>query len=255
MRRREISLFLGLVLVLFLFSPPGRGLFLRVSKPIMTILVQAGQTTIAVPARFFASLSDINTLIRENEELTKKVRQLEAERAFLVEKERENEILREQFKFLQNQHLNMIAANVIGRFVDLQYLILDRGNQDGIRQGQVVLYQGWLVGKIVEVNPTTSKVALVSNPSLVVPVISQETRQAGLVKGELGYGLIMEEVPKEKPLQVGENVVTSGLGGEFPKGLLVGQIQKVISSSADLFQKASLSSIDLRKLEIVFVTY
>jgi len=255
MKKREVSLFLGLVLVLFLFSPPGRGLFLRVSKPVMTILVRAGQVTIAIPSRFFTSLSDINKLIRENEELTKKVRQLEAERAFLVEKERENEVLREQFKFLQNQRLKVIAAHVIGRFVNLQYIILDRGSQDGIRPGQIVLYQGWLVGKIVEVNPTTSKVALVSNPSLVVPVISQETRQAGLVKGELGYGLIMEEVPKEKPLQVGENVVTSGLGGEFPKGLLVGQIQKVISSSADLFQKASLSSIDLRKLEIVFVTY
>jgi rod shape-determining protein MreC len=117
-----------------------------------------------------------------------------------------------------------------------------------------VVSEDILIGYLAEVNLTSSRVSLITNPNSAVPVLMQESRASGLVRGAIGYGLVLEDVTKDSPLKEGENIITSGLGGQYPRGLLVGKLEKVISSPADLFQKASVKMlIEIEKLERVFV--
>jgi rod shape-determining protein MreC len=254
MRKRYIFFLLLIVLVLspFIYTP-SKNLFLFISSPFLVVLEKTG----SVFENFFATIRSIKDLTKEVEEREIEVRKLQSEKAELIEKEKENEVLKRQLGFLEsNKNLNLLPAYVIGRAPNsfLQYLIVNKGERDGVLKGQIVVSEGILLGKIEEVNLSTSKVFLITNPTQAVPASTQESRASGLVRGELGYGLILEDLPKEIPLSVGENVITSGLGGDFPKGFLIGQIEKVISSPADLFQKASLKPfLDYSKLEIVFI--
>lgn len=258
MKKRSALIFLGLILILMLlFLKPARNLFLFISTPFLNILEKAGSLIISKPANFFEAIASIKDLNLENERLHDEVRKLESEKADLIEQGKENEILKKQLGFVEeSKDLNLLPAYIIGRAPNsfLQYLILNKGEKDGVKVGQTVISEGLLVGKIIEVSSSTSKVFLITNPTGAVPALTQETRGSGLAKGEVGYGLVLEDVPKDINIAQGENVLTSGLGGDYPKGLLIGKIEKIISSSADIFQKASLKILtDFSKLEIVFV--
>jgi len=247
------------ILIVLIASPfiyrPAKDAFLFISKPFLFVFEKSGSLLISSPLNFLETIWDVRNLASKNEQLTKEVARLESEKAELVETKRENELLKKQLGFAQeNKQLKLIPASIIGRAPDLQYLILNQGSMDGVKLDQVVISEGLLVGKIVEVNFSTSKVFLVTNPTSAVPALTQESRAAGLVRGELGYGLLIEDLPKDINLQKGENVITSGLGGDYPKGLLIGKIEEVVSSPADIFQKASLKPLlDFSKLEMVFV--
>jgi rod shape-determining protein MreC len=254
MRKRYIFFLLLIILVIspFIYSP-AKNLFLFISSPFLVVLEKTG----SVFEDFFSTIRSIKDLTKKLEEQEKEIRILQSEKAGLIEEAKENETLKKQLGFLEsNKNLNLLPAYVIGRTPNsfLQYLIINKGEKDGVSKGQIVVSEGILVGRIEEVNISTSKVFLITNPTQAVPASTQESRASGLVKGELGYGLVLEDIPKETSLSIGENVITSGLGGDFPKGFLIGQIEKVISSPADLFQKASLKPfLDYSKLEIVFV--
>ena len=254
MKKRYIFFILLVLLVLspFIYTP-SKNLFLFLSKPFLTVFEKTGSFF----ENFFETATNIKNLATENERLLSQIRKLESEKAALLEKERENEILKKQLGFMEtNKGFNLLPAYIIGRAPNsfFQYLILNRGERDGLKVGQVAISEGLLLGKITEVSLSTSKVFLIVNPTSAVPAITQESRASGLVKGEVGYGLVLEDLPKEITLKEGENVITSGLGGEYPKGLLIGKIEKITSPPADLFQKASLKPlIDFSKLEIVFV--
>lgn len=256
MRKRFIYIIFVLLFILFsLVYKPAKDGFLFISRPFLIFFNKTGSLLISSPIHFFETLKDINNLSLKNEQLMNEIRKLESEKAALIEVERENQILRRQLDFVkENKQWSLIPAYIIGQAPDLQYLILDKGSQDGVKNGQTVIFEGWLVGKIIEVNPSTSKVFLIINPTSAVPAVTQESRALGLVKGELGYGLTLEDVSKDIPLKKDENVITSGLGGDYPKGLLIGKIKEITSLPADLFQKASLGSLlDFSKLEMVFI--
>jgi len=228
---------------------------MSVSKIPLGVFNKLGDRIISGSSLFLSTLSDVHDLALQNERLSLKVKQLEAENAQLKELKKENEVLKKEIGFVkENKEAKLIPSYVIGRTPDLRYLILDQGSRKGIKKGQAVISEGLLVGKIAEVNPLTSKVLLITNPISAVPAITQESRVSGLVKGEIGYGLIMEDLPKETPLVPGENVVTSAIGGDYPKGLLIGKIKETISSPADIFQSASLTPLlNFEKVELVFI--
>lgn len=254
MKKRYI---LFLVLACFVILPfvyrPTQNIFLFLSKPFLIAAEETGYFF----ENLFKIVRSIKNLAAENERLLAEIRRLESEKAGSIETERENEILKKQLGFLEsNKGLNLLPTAVIGRSptTSVQYLILNRGEKDGLKQGMVVISEGLLLGKIIEVNFTTSKLSLITNPVQAVPALTQESRAQGIVKGEIGYGLVLEDIPKESELKERENIITSGLGGDFPKGLLIGQLEKIISTPADLFQRASLKTlVDFSKLEMVFV--
>ncbi|MCX6806617.1 MAG: rod shape-determining protein MreC [Candidatus Berkelbacteria bacterium] len=256
-KRYTLIIVLFLVVFLIIIYGPVKNVFLIISNPFLNFFEKASVLIISKPADFFRTIKNVNNLASENQGLQRKINDLEAEKAGLKEKEKENEILKRQLNFVENtKGMNLLGANVIGRSPNnfSHYLIINRGEKDGLKIGQAVISEGLLLGKISEVNFNTSKVFLVTNPTGAVPALTQDSRAAGLIKGEIGYGLVLEDLPKDILIFEGENIITSGLGGEYPKGLLIGKLEKVISSTADVFQRASIKSlVDYGKLEIVFI--
>ncbi len=205
---------------------------------------------------FFSTISSVGDLQKKNDDLEEQVGQLNSEIAKLKEFEVENKVLREQLGFVQKSDYKLIPAEVIGREPEnfFQYLIVAKGEKEGIKKGMFILSSGYLVGKITEVYSHSSKLMLITNPESNVGALIQDSRATGIVKGELGGGLVIDMIPQNEVIRVGDTVCTSGLGGDYPKGLLLGSIESIKSKPDELFQKADLNSqIDFKKLEIVFI--
>lgn len=207
-------------------------------------------------ADFFKTISSISELREENGRLSEENLKLQSELFGLKEVEHENKILSENLGFFKEQkELKLIPAKIILRSpTDFsRYLTINKGSEDGVREGAAVLSSGFMIGTVSSKTAKTSQFFTLSDVSSSVPIVFQESRGTGLLKGSL-KGLVAENVPLDIPVKEGEAVVTSGLGGEVPAGIPIGQAGKVISKEGEIFQKIEVSTpISFSKLEIVFV--
>jgi rod shape-determining protein MreC len=111
-----------------------------------------------------------------------------------------------------------------------------------------------LVGRIAQVGPRTAKVELLTDPDSSVAALLQTSRVTGLVVGQPDGTLRMEYIPQEENIDVGDIVLTSGLGGVMPKGLVIGQVTEVQKLDYALFQTAIVRpAIDFSRLELLLV--
>lgn len=202
-------------------------------------------------------LGSIGSLKKENENLRIRNSDLEAENAHLSDLERENAILREQLELLPRDKYALVAATVLsmdeaGRGT---WIEIDKGEKDGIKGGMaVIVSRSILVGKVESVYPSRSRVILLSNPKSAVNVASAQTGAKGVLRGEYGLGMVMDMVLQTDVLNKGDSIVTSGIGSEIPRGLLIGGVQQVAPSDDHLFQRAAISSpVRFSALEHVFV--
>jgi rod shape-determining protein MreC len=123
-----------------------------------------------------------------------------------------------------------------------------------VRRNLPVVAPDGLVGRIVEITPHASKVQLVTDPLSAVGGLLQRTRVTGIVSGNLGAGTRMTYLPLLADVAAGDEVLTSGMGGVFPKGIPIGRITAVERRSGALFQEAAIQpSVDLGRLEEVLV--
>jgi rod shape-determining protein MreC len=106
------------------------------------------------------------------------------------------------------------------------------------------------------VNSDTAKVILLTDSNFEMSGIIQESRASGLIKGQIGSGLTMETISKDKEVKTGNMVVTSNLEPEIPEGLLIGRVTEIGTESGGLFQKASITPLanldDIRNVVLVF---
>ncbi len=202
-------------------------------------------------------VSSIGQLKKENENLIKENRRLLSEKSGLEEERRENEILRKELSLLPREKFNLEGAVVLSQdpYGQGDWIEIGRGKTSGIEEEMpVIVDSGVLVGKIDEVYPTTSKVALLNNTGSVINAIDSKTNSKGVVRGEYGLGIIMDMVLQSEGLNKGDEVVTSGIGKNYPRGLLIGRIEEIGSSPDRLFQRAIISpSVDFSNLQFVFV--
>ncbi len=260
--KKGIYFFIIIILVVFLIIflhrigilAPVESLVYKVSAPIQYDLIKTGNKI----SDFFKAFSIALSLEKENQKLKDKVKELEVEIAFLKELETENKVLREQLGFSRREDFKLLPAEVIGVEPEnfLKYLIVNKGKNNGIKKGMVVISgKGLLVGRVTEVFNTSSKVFLITDPLSAISAMVQNSRAQGIVKGQIGYqSMIMEMIPKNEEIKVGDLIITSGLGEDFPKGLVFGEVTEVFNKPNELFQKATLvSPIDFKKLETVFL--
>ncbi|EKE18453.1 MAG: hypothetical protein ACD_9C00333G0001 [uncultured bacterium] len=202
-------------------------------------------------------LGSIGQLKDENEKLIKEKQELLAKNAMLSEMENENRILREQLNLVPRERFEMLAANIVSQDPNGMgnWIEIDRGSNDGISEGMsVIVSRGILLGKIQEVSAKSSKILLLTNSKSAVNVMTSKNGTKGIVKGEYGLGIIFDMVLQTDSIQIGDDVVTSGIGGEFPRGLFIGVIQEIHNSDDNLFQQAVISSpVQVPKLQMVFV--
>lgn len=151
-----------------------------------------------------------------------------------------------------------VLASVIALSSDpgIQSIIIDRGSNDHIKLGQVVVAErGSVVGKIVALHQNQSTVLLITDrQSVVAARVQNQPQSPGVVKGERGLALQMEFIPKNDSVKSGQTVVTSGTESLIPPDILIGSISSVASRSGDLFQQAIVTpSAPLERLRVVAV--
>ncbi len=204
---------------------------------------------------------DIGELRRRNEDLQSLADRLMIENVRLKEIESENEALRRLLGFTQaNPTHSYKAAEVKGRVIGrdpsnfLSYLIIDTGSQQGIEKGMPEATERGLVGRITDVGSNWAKVMLIIDPSSSVNALIQSSRATGVVEGQVGGSLLMKYIPQEDTVNVNDIVLTSGLGGNFPKKLIIGQVTAVHRRDIEMFQQADIRpTADFNNLEIVLV--
>lgn len=209
------------------------------------------------------STGDFVHLVTSVRELNSELDQLRRENATLRTKlseddelRHENEVLRRQLGFGETATRRLVPAQVVGYQPDSfhQYLLIGRGSREGVEVGMAVVSEGVLVGKISEVSVSTAKVFLVIDPEFKVNGLDQETRATGTVKGQLGTGLIMDKIAQSDAIHPGDTIITSGLGGELPKGIIIGRVESINQSDNAIFQTAQIASVlKFNRLELVFV--
>jgi rod shape-determining protein MreC len=174
----------------------------------------------------------------ENERLRQKIVELEQERNRFLEAEATNRRLQQLLGFRSHLPVTGITATVIAASASSWFksCLLDKGNADGIRKGMAVVTPLGALGKVIDVTPRTAKVLLLTDPNSGVDVVVQRTRARGIVSGSLENGPIMKYVKFSEDVQVGDRLLTSGLDGVFPKGMMVATVTTVRKQSQGLFQ-------------------
>jgi len=210
--------------------------------------------------KFFSFVSSINKLEDERNKLEEENQELLGQIAQLEGIAQENELLRRQIGLPQSESEELILANIIGQDASnlRKYFLINKGTKDGLELGSVVIAAGnLLVGRVTEVTDFFAKVQSItdSNSRVNAFISAQDGSEiTGLVKGEQGLNLIIDLLPQGEVVKQGQLIITSGLAGLFPAGLLIGQIEKVISSDVQISQMAELKpAVNFEKLRRVFV--
>ena len=229
------------------------GWFVQLTAPIVQTAVRGGSAIFHV-GDFFESQKSLRL---KNSELQAENEKLQSENTRLAEVDHENEALRKQLGFRERSKFTLAPAFVIGYDPNSfnEFMTIDKGSNDGIAVNDpVVADSGALIGRINSVTARSAQVMLIIDPNSVIDSEIQESRAAGLVTGDHGLGLIMSKILQEQAVVTGDKVITTGLGGIFPKGLLVGEVKDVHTSQNQLFQEARVMPVvTFRDLEIVFV--
>ena len=207
------------------------------------------------------NLRNYRSLQRRLTELERIVESLSVENLRLQEVERENQRLRELLQFAETRPSfelqgGQIIARVIGQNATnfLNVAMIDLGSRHGIKVGMPVVNEQGLVGRISEVTSTTSKILLITDPSSTVNAILQASRLTGVISGTPGSHPVIGFLPQGTEIGVGEVVLTSGMGGAFPKGIHIGQVVEVRQRDVNVFQEAVVRpTVNFGQLEEVMV--
>lgn len=168
----------------------------------------------------------------------------------------ENMRLRKLLDVKESLKLPTLTAQIIGRDPSLWFrtLTIDRGTRDGIEKGMPVITVEGVVGQILETSRSTSKVLLAHDPNSAVNTLIQKNRVQGIVKGEGSQSYKMHYILKNAVVEEGDLIVTSGLGGSFPKGIPVGTVSSVTKSKRGMFQNITVTpSVNFTQLEYLIV--
>ena len=230
-----------------------RGAAATVAEPVQSLMTRAGTGL----HDFLGALTSFGDAAGENHRLQSRVavleRQLALQRGLVVT----NQQLTESLGLRDSLHLHVVAATVIARDPERlsQAVTIDSGTRQGIRRGMSVLGQRGLIGKVVSVQANSSQVRLISDPTLPVNVEVAFNHLAGTL-GATGDRRAVQLLgaPTDVKLQAGEIVVTSGLGGNFPRGLPVAELVSFKYQPYAVAQTAAATPLDaLPRLEYVLV--
>mgnify|MGYP001768904877 CR=1 FL=1 len=236
---------------------PARGVAARLTLPVQSALSRLGSGV----RNAFSSVSDLATLRDRNAELEKAVAGLTIENLRLREVEAENLRLRKLLDFAKTRSsYDYKGGQIVGRVVSsdpgnlVQSILIDLGSKDGIAPGMPVVTERGLVGRVTDVYTNSSRILLITDSDSSVNALLQNTRMRGLLHGRANQPTVMDYLPPDQPVLVGDIVVTSGEGGRFPAGIPIGQVVEVEQNDVEMFQRAIVrTTVDFNSLETVLV--
>ena len=212
-------------------------------------------------SEFTGSVEDIQNLQTENVSLREEVEKLRAENLNASEALSENQRLRALLGYKQSAtQFDLVAASIIGRESATwsSVVMINRGTLDGVADNMAVVTELGLVGHVIEAGLNTSKVQLILDPRSSVGTLIQrpESRVAGIVEGDINNPNApkMVNIPKDADVKVDDMIVTSGFGGTYPKGLIVGKIKEMHNDEGGLLKHGIVATtVNFEKLEDVAV--
>ena len=219
---------------------------------------RALDSTTGATSYVLGSFQETRNLREENAALRRDVGRLHQEVVSLRGARIENRTLREQLGYAQTtSEWNLLPAQVIGRDPTnlLEAIIIDRGSSAGLEKGMVVVTPLGVVGKVTRVASHWSKVQLITSPSMAVNAVVQggPRRTFGIVYGTPD-GLQMRYILQTEELNEQDLIVTSGMGGGFPKDFVLGKVTVVQQEDHEVFQTAVIEPlVDFSQLEHVMV--
>jgi len=213
------------------------------------------------------TVADINALRDQVKQLQSQVVELNITRVRVRELENENTLLRQQLAYRQaNPDFDILGAAVLQRNPDLarvvgqdpsnlaRYIIIDQGSAEGVKAGMPVVTPQGLVGRITATGTHWAKALLITDATSAVNAVVQSTRATGIVQGNVNGNLTIKYLPQGEAVKIGDLILTSGMGGGFPKRLVIGQVTSVRKHDIELFQEADIQpSVDFARLEFVLV--
>jgi rod shape-determining protein MreC len=206
---------------------------------------------------FFAAPRDITALRQRNAELEAEVSRLQGQIIDLQQKVSEAEILAALVDFSRaSPESTYKGAAVVGRDPSpfLHYIIINRGSNDGILRGMPVVTNQGLIGRVDAVIADAARVQLITDPASAINVRLQNADTDAALIGSVTGDLTLDMISQDVTVEVGDVALTSGLGGNYPPDLIVGQVISVRKRDYELFQQASIQpAVDFARLEIVLV--
>ncbi len=149
-----------------------------------------------------------------------------------------------------------LTAEIVGKDPSLWFrtLTINRGSSDGVQKGMPVVTVEGVVGQVLTSSPNYSKVLLATDPNSAIDVTTQKTRVHGIVKGLGREAFGLHYVLKSAEVEKGDYVLTSGFGGVFPKGLMLGTVSDIKKSRRGMFQNIEIEpAVDFSQLEHLII--
>jgi rod shape-determining protein MreC len=199
---------------------------------------------------------DLVGVRKENIQLQRQLAQYESQRARLFELEAENDRLSDLLGLREAMQAPAVAANVIGGDAGglRRTLVLSEGARNGLKRDMPVVSTGGVVGRLIMVSPNASRVLLINDHNSAMDAFDQRSQARGIVAGVVDDGLMMKYVDRSEDIKAGDTIVSAGVDGIFPRGLLVGRVARVSQEGPGLFLNVEVSpAVDFRKLEQVLV--
>jgi rod shape-determining protein MreC len=206
---------------------------------------------------YINSPQDTARLRQRNVDLEAEVSRLQSEIIDLKQQLAETRVLSALVDFARVRPENRyVAAAVIGRDPNpfVKYVIINRGSDDSLRRGMPVVTQQGLVGRVAAVTAGAARVQLITDPASAVNVRLEPSRAQATLQGSVTSEISLDMIPLSASIQNGDLVLTSGLGGNYPADILIGQVTSVRRRETDLFQSAAVQPVvDFNNLEIVLI--
>jgi rod shape-determining protein MreC len=212
-------------------------------------------------APFYAlshQIKQLRGVYQENKKLQLKVMELTLENSQLQEEHLENSRLRALLEFRSGLGYQVIPAEVVAAEPNRPggggLVLINKGREEGIKRNMPVLNLYGLVGRIAEVFPYRATVQLMSDPDFRVSALDQRSRVCGIIKPSPGQSLLLklDNIPLGEDVQIGDEVVSAGLGGIFPAGIKIGIVSNIEEGA---LRQASPYSGIFKEIEVIPSVY
>ena len=195
-------------------------------------------------------------ILNDNLRLKKEISRSKSDSIRVNELQLENERLKKLLSLKDSYQFKTVAARVIARDPDnwSTGIIINKGSRQGIMPGNLVINDEGLVGRIIEVSTSASKIMLVNDPDSAVGAFIQRTREEGLALGTLLGGLVMRYLEKDSDIKAGDMVLASGINQDLPPGVLIGTVEALKDEDQGLGKNCVVrTAVNLKRIEEVLV--
>ena len=246
--RRPVALFVTIFLSVSMMLM-GEGAKTHFARAVTTAIFNSGRFTFSWGIYMLDLWRDNRRLRLQNLDLSDRVNQ-----NILAVKE--NERLRKLLELKEKNSYSVIAATVVGRDMDrvVNSLILDAGRKDGVKKNMACVTADGLVGRIYEVYPTSSSVLIIADVKSRISAMVENEEAYGIISWDGGRYLKMYGLPLINDVKPGQKVYTTGDGGVFPRGILIGTVGRLPIREVEIYASINVEpAVDFSRIHELFI--